>query len=144
MEQGLTSLILKSPAFDPDKVFSPSLRRMGAQEIIKKINVQMQSDQGHMTVMAARWKRARANGYTAAEESKIVSAYLARAKSLIPGAASKVSAAMLGTKKAAATVKGARALPAPKQNNSGRSGSERNGKSQLDYSKMSDLDILKN
>src|ERR1017187_4222153 len=144
VEQGLISLIFKSPAFDPDKVFSPSLRRMGAQEIIKKINAQMQSDQGHMTVMAARWKRARANGYTAAEESKIVSAYLARAKSLIPENASKVSAAMLGTKKAAATVKGARTLPAPKQNNSGRSGSERNGRSQLDYSKMSDLDILNN
>ena len=143
VERGLESLIFKSPSFDPDKVFSPSLRRMGAQEVIKQIMAQMSKDSGHMAIMAARWKRARANGYTADDESKIVSAYLARAKSLIPGAASKVSSAMLGTKKAASVVKSDKVRTFSKENNSGRSsGSNGKSSSQLDYSKMSDIDIL--
>lgn len=141
--KSLEQLVFKSQSFDPERVFSPSLRRMGAQEIIKSIMKQLESDKEHMTVIGARWKRARANGYTSDDESKIVSTYLARAKSLIPGAASKISSAMLGTKKAAATVKSGKAIAFPKQNNSGRevrdTTASRNGH---DYIKMSDLEIL--
>ena len=139
----MESMILKSPSFDPDKTFSPSLRRLGAKEVVAKIMEQLRTDKGHLTVMASRWKRARANGYTTDDESKIVSTYLARAKPLVSSIAGKVSAAMLGTRTKAAKVKGERTEPAPKQNNSGRAGGV-NGRVQtkVDYSKMSDVDIL--
>jgi hypothetical protein len=142
VEKGLESLILKSLSFDPNKVFSPSLRKMGSQEVAKRLMEQLKQDQGHMTVMGARWKRARANGYTTDDESKIVSTYLARAKSLIPSIASKVSSAMLGTKTKAAEKKGEKAITFSKQTNSGRSVSNGKSSNKLDYSKMSDLDIL--
>lgn len=143
ISKSLESMIIKSVSFDPDKVFSPSLRKMGAQEVIKRVMSQLSADQGHMAVMAARWKRARANGFTSDDESKIISTYLARAKSLIPGAASKVSSAMLGTKTRAAENKSDKARVFPKQDNSGRAAAGNgNGKQTKDYSKMSDLDIL--
>ena len=143
-DKALEALILRSASFDPDKVFAPALRRMGTQEVIKKIKEQLKADKGHMTVMASRWKRARSNGYTSDDESKISATYLARAKSLIPGIASKVAEAMLGTKKRAAEKQGERAVVHPRQNNSGFSGGRQNGqvRTQKDYSKMSDLDIL--
>jgi hypothetical protein len=142
IERGLEGLILKSPVFDPDKVFSPSLRKMGAQEVIKRVMAQLMQDQGHMTVMGARWKRAKANGYISDDESKIVSTYLARAKSLIPSIASKVSSAMLGTKTRAAAGKDERTKVFPKQNNSGAAANGRGIPEKKDYSKMSDIDIL--
>jgi hypothetical protein len=144
----IESLALKNPSYDPNKVFSPFLRKQGAEEVRKRIAKALENDNGHLTIMAARWKRARANGYTSDDESKIVSTYLARAKSLIPDACSKVSAAMLGTKKGASQEKRERVAVASrgseKENNSGRvSHSAENGKSsKIDYSKMSDMDIL--
>jgi len=143
INRGLESLVVKSPTFDPNKVFSPSLRKMGAQEVTKRLMTALSSDSAHMAVMSARWKRARANGYTSDDESKIVSTYLARAKSLIPGIAMKVSDAMLGTKRKAAEDKSDKARVFPKQNNSGAAAAAASsGKSGKDYSKMSDMDIL--
>jgi len=144
--KNLETLVFKDTNFDPNRVFSPFLRKQGAQEVIKRIMKQLESDKGHMGVMAARWKRARANGYTSDDESKIISTYLARAKSLIPDACSKVSAAMLGTKIKAADNKREQTRSAPKENNSGRTGgsngSGRTSADKVDYSKMSDIDIL--
>lgn len=148
--KNLEALVLKNPAYDPNKTFSPFLRKQGAQEVIKRVMKSLESDQGHMTVMGARWKRARANGYTSDDESKIIATYLARAKSLIPDACSKVSAAMLGSKQRAATDRSARvdrSVSTRKENNSGRvSGSGNlgslNGKSKQELRKMSDMDIL--
>ena len=142
--KNLETLVLKDTNFDPNEVFSPFLRKQGAQEVIKRIMKQLESDKGHMSVMAARWKRARANGYTGDDESKIISTYLARAKSLIPDACSKVSAAMLGTKTKAADNKREQTRSAPKENNSGWTGGSNGGgvSARVDYSKMSDVDIL--
>lgn len=145
--KSLESQILKSKLFDPNKVFSPALRKMGAQEVIKSIMNTLTQDMGHMSVIASRWKRARSNGYTSDDESKIISTYLARAKSLIPNAASKVSASMLGSKKKDSSNRSARlsAVAGRKENNSGRhasSSSSSNGKSRADLRKMSDMDIL--
>lgn len=147
-EKHLESLILKNPAYDPNKVFSPFLRKQGAKEVIARVQRALEIDKGHMTVMAARWKRARANGYTSDDESKIVATYLARAKSLIPDACAKVSAAMMGTKVKVAQKKQERidaVTSIRRENLSGRAGENhagRNGKSKLDYSKMSDMEIL--
>ena len=143
--KSLEALALKNVNFDPNKVFSPFLRKQGAQEVIKRVMKQLESDKGHMTVMAARWKRARANGYTSDDESKIISTYLARAKSLIPDACSKVSAAMLGTKVKAADDRREQTRSAPREINSGRTSEGRSSSSssgRFDYSKMSDADIF--
>ena len=142
--KNMETLVLKNASFDPNKVFSPFLRKQGAQEVIKRIMKQLESDKGHMTVMGARWKRARSNGYTSDDESKIISTYLARAKSLIPDACSKVSAAMLGTKVKAADNKREQTKSAPREINSGRTSDGRSSSQsgKVDYSKMSDIDIL--
>lgn len=141
IERAIEVSIMK--VMDPDKVFSPFLRKQGAKEVAKRISAQLQMDKGHMSVMGAWWKRAKNAGYPDEYKDKIVSTYLARAKSLIPGISAKVSAAMLGTKEKAVSNKRDRIAPVPKQNNSG--GVPRSGqgtKITADYSKMSDMDIL--
>jgi len=139
--RSLESMILKSPSFDPNKVFSPTLRKMGAKEVIKDLMSKLQSDQSHMTVMASRWKRARSNGFTSDDESKIVSTYLARAKSLIPSIASKKSSEMLGSKtKHNSHVN--KPTSTTKFSGSGRPTSNGNRREPKDYAKMSDMDIL--
>jgi len=84
------------------------------------------------------------DGYTSEDESKIVSTYLARAKSLIPSIASKVSSEMLGTKVRHAVVKDERTQVFRPQNLSAATGGSNNSNknNKLDYSKMSDMDIL--
>lgn len=149
-ERYLTNLVLKNPAYDPNKAFSPFLRQQGAKEVIARVQKALESDKGHMTVMAARWKRARANGYTSDDESKIIATYLARAKSLIPDACAKVSAAMMGTKIKVAGEKRAsvdRITSSRRENLSGRDGASSrngasNGRNKTDYSKMTDMEIL--
>jgi hypothetical protein len=141
----LETLVLKNPAYDPNRVFSPFLRKQGASEVINRIQKALESDKGHMTVMAARWKRARANGYTGEDESKIISTYLARAKSLIPDACAKVSAAMMGTKVKAANIKQERVdrTSSPRRENfSGRTATNGSSRNSKDYNKMTDMEIL--
>lgn len=140
--KSLEQLVLKNVNFDPNKVFSPFLRRQGAQEISKRVMDHLKSDQGHMNVMASRWKRARTNGYTSDDESKIVSTYLARAKSLLPDACSKVSAAMLGTKVKAAKSKQDLTQTHRSENFSGRAVSNGKQRDRVNYATMSDIDIL--
>ena len=143
--KSIESLVFKNPSYDPNKVFSTFLRKQGAQEIVKRIMDHLGHDQGHLSVMAARWKRARANGYTSDDESKIISTYLARAKPLIPDACSKVSAAMLGTKSKAADDRRDKTKTYSRENHSGKeSDLKGNGRQpeKVDYSKMTDLEIL--
>jgi hypothetical protein len=139
--KSLRAIVLKNPAFDPNKTFSKFLREQGATEIGRRISKQLQQDRGHMDVMASRWKRARANGFSSDDESKIVSTYLARAKSLIPDACAKVTAAMLGTR-----TKVEKPGKERKESFSGKASSSGNGASskteKVDYNKMSDMDIL--
>jgi len=59
INRSLETMISKSVSFDPNKVFSPALRRLGTKEVIQKVMSQLEHDAGHMSVMQARWKRAR-------------------------------------------------------------------------------------
>jgi hypothetical protein len=138
----LVSLALKNPAYDPNKVFSPFMRKQGAEEIVKRIMQSLAADKGHMSVMASRWKRARANGYSSDGESKIIATYLARAKSLVSSQAAKVSAAMLGTEKKVSDKKLKSVQTHRPENNSGRVSRSKEAPPKVDYNKMSDMDIL--
>jgi hypothetical protein len=139
IDKNLELMILKD--FDPNKVFSKFMRRQLAQEVSKRIKNQLQSDNGHMTVMAARWKRAKDNGYTSDDKSKIVSTFLARAKSLIAPTSEKVRSLALGKAKKSSDEKVKRLLPDKREVNGGRVSSTKST-DKLDYRKLSDMDIL--
>ena len=103
-------LILKD--LDPDGVFTPFIRRQCVKEIIGKIGDSLEKDKSHMAVMNARWRRAQREGYSEDSKSKIVAAYLARARSLVPSISDKVSRDALGTATKASETKGKKVLDA--------------------------------
>jgi hypothetical protein len=139
VSKNMRALVFKD--FDPEKVFTKSVRDMLIDDVIKRIDRQLVLDKGHVTVMSARWKRARNNGYTDDDKSKLISTYLARAKSLIPSITQQVRNAALGKTIKAADDKRARVAAAPREQGGAP---PRNGRSAptKDYSKMTDREIL--
>lgn len=140
IKKSMMSLIRKD--FDPDEQFSPFLRKQLMETIYHRISKQLEMDEGHLSVMRGRWKYARANGFQEEDKSKIISTFLARAKSLIPGVRSKVKEAALGKQATRKSEKsGERTVRPPKELTGGGAP---NGKPamKVDYKKMSDIDIL--
>lgn len=102
-----------------------------------------------MSVMNSRWLRTKKEGYTLASKEKIVSAYLSRAKQIIPSIRDKERDAFLGTKKRASQAKVEEIDNKSSKEKTitfGRSGGS--GKPEVLkpskelYRKMSDMDIL--
>ena len=125
-------------------MFSKFIREKLIDDIISKIDKKLNFDQGHKVVMGARWKRAKQTGYNNDEKSKLISTYLARAKSLIPSVRDEVRRAALGK-----TIKTAQAhgekirstVSSHKEINGGRSSGSRSADTK-DYRKMTDMEIL--
>lgn len=134
IDKNLTSLISKQ--IDPDKSMTKFLRANLAAETIKRIKKQLESDTSHGSVMGARWKRAKLNGYTEDDKSKIISTFLARAKSLVPVTSEKV--------RLAAMSKNVRKPEIHKKEVNGGRGSSSKVPEKVDYRKISDMDILNN
>jgi len=137
VSKSMKFLVMKD--FDPDKVFTPTVRGMLVEEIIKKIDSKLAQDQGHKTVMGARWRRARTNGYTDDDKSKLLATYLARAKSLIPTVREQVRSAALGKAEKSAEVTRDKVRTPPKEVNGGPP--RRTSTEKRDYSKMTDMEI---
>jgi hypothetical protein len=134
--------ILVNKDFDPDKVFTKSIRELLITEIVSKIDRQLVLDKAHVTVMGSRWKRARSNGYTDDDKSKLISTYLARAKSLIPSIREQVRQAALGKSIKAADKTRERVKAPEKEVNQGAPPRGTRQTQTRDYSKMSDREIL--
>jgi hypothetical protein len=140
---GMKSLISKD--LDPKKVFSPFLREKIVQEIHNRIDKQLEHDEQHMKVMNSRWNRAKDQGFSDAELSKIVSTYLARAKALIPSIREDVRKRALSTKRRASEEQEERVktrTPARRESSGGRHSRTNDNKTKVNYREMSDLDIL--
>lgn len=141
--KAMRALVLKD--FDPEKVFTTSIRNMLVDEVVKKIDEQLAHDNGHKAIMSAAWKRAKNKGYSDDEKSKLIHTYLARAKSLIPSVRDKVRSSALGkeTKRVEDRREKIERVQVKKEvipsQSHLKNGSDHGKK---DYSKMSDLDIL--
>lgn len=136
---------------DPGNVLSNELKDILAEKIQKEINRVLFADQGHMRNMTSLWNRAYKAGFTGDWEARIRTAYLARAKSVLPAIREKIRAAATGQKldevdkkRKIASLDSNRVEIQP----SGKVPSQ-NGKtsitppaSKIDWSKTSDVDIL--
>lgn len=140
IESAMTTLILRD--FDPEKTFSKFMRNQLIIEVAKRIGKQLESDKGHLAVMGSRWKRAKLNGYTGDDESKIISTYLARAKSLIPSTSNKVRTLANGKRIESSDVRSNKSAPVKREVNGGRVPSKSDNGSPKDYRKMTDMEIL--
>lgn len=133
---------------DPDEVFSSFIKSTIIEHIITDLGSQLTSDKNHIRFMDSLWDKSRRNGRTDADKARIISAYLARAKSLIPTLRSKYVSEALGRSERSASVKRHKVEAATSRTDGGSIGrSSGSGKhnynpKSIDYNKTSDADIL--
>ena len=133
---------------DPDGVLTPFIRKTVISETIEGINKQLIHDQSFMNAQAARWIRAKREGFDDESSRKIINAYLSRAKSLMPNVRRKVLEQAIGENQRSTDSRVQRIrekTPDRKEVVSGRD--SRNGKgkpdaSRIDWNKTSDMDLL--
>jgi hypothetical protein len=127
---------------------SPFLQSVIADKIIEQIGSTLQSDSNHIKYMDSLWDRAKKSGRTDEDKNRLVSAYLARAKSLIPQLRSKFLAEVNGKGPVASADKLKKVAAAANRTAESGNGRPSGVKSpdynpkKIDYSKTSDLDIL--
>jgi hypothetical protein len=93
-DAAMEKLILKG--LDPDSEMSPYMKTKIVKDIIAEVDRVLQKDSSHMALMNAKWRRAKQEGYSADVKKRILTAYLDRAKSLIPSIRSKLRSQALG------------------------------------------------
>lgn len=131
---------------DPDDVLTPFIRNTIIERVIADIGSTLQADKSHINYMDSLWTRAKQNGRTDTDKSRIISAYLARARSLAPSLRSRYVSEALGKRVRGENQKRVKMssvedrIPANGRVSSG-GGKGYNPKS-IDYRKTSDYDIL--
>ena len=82
---------------DPDDVFSDFIKETIVGKILSEVDKQLVADKAHMKYMQSLWDKAQKDGYSDNWKSRILSAYLARAKSLVPAIRAKLVAEARGS-----------------------------------------------
>jgi hypothetical protein len=133
---------------DPDSVFSNFIRTTIIDRVIEDLGSQLTLDKDHIRYMDSLWNKAKQSGRTDADKARIISAYLARAKSLVPSLRSKYVSEALGQKTRISSEKKEKIEEINSRVSSGTQGRGSNGKEKgynpksINYSKTSDADIL--
>jgi hypothetical protein len=151
VERNLDKQILDG--LDPDNRFNDFTRDNLLEKIKTEVKKQIEKDQSHLRRMSSLWKRSESTGYNRESLSRIVSAYLERARPIIPIVRNKYRGIAIKGKPANTTEElEERRSGSPRVVTSGRSGrgAQRDGRStvkaadpkRIDYSKTSDSDIF--
>jgi hypothetical protein len=133
---------------DPDGVFSPFIKRTIIQSIIDELGSQLLSDKSHIKFMDSLWDKSKKNGRTDTDKSRIISAYLERAKSLVPTLRSKFVSEALGQKVRISSGNKKKVEASSSRVDAGSHGRGSNGRDKsynpksINYNKTSDADIL--
>lgn len=132
---------------DPEGVLTPFMKDTITEKIMIEVNTKMMTDQAHMRFMDSLWEKAKRDGYQGDWKAKIVSAFLARAKTLVPAIRAKLVSEALGTSQEH-NEKKRETLDIVKSRREPGNGASSNGRQravtakQIDWGKSSDLDVL--
>lgn len=88
IRENLTSLIERS--IDPKNQIKETIKRATINQLVREIDAEVAADQNHMNRVHRLWQNARRSSYAPGHTSRIISAYLERAKQLLPKHARKV------------------------------------------------------
>ena len=139
----MEKLILKG--LDPDDELTKYVKTKLVKDIIEEVDKALQKDNSHMSLMNAKWRRAKQEGYSTEVKTKILSAYLDRAKSLIPSVRSRLREEATGktvTKKVAQRVDDVTTRKEIPAGAPASHGTRLPSPGEIDWSKTSDADIL--
>ena len=84
--------------FDPDGVFNAESKTILVDRILSEVDTALEADEEHMARMKSVWKRAAKAGYAGDWKSRITSAYLERARSVMPAIRQRIVKAFITTK----------------------------------------------
>lgn len=133
---------------DPDGVMTDFMRDTVRDRIMIEVKKALEADPGHMRYMRSLWTKAKDAGYVGDWKSRIQSAYLERAKSLVPAIRARLVAEALGTTAANNNNKSATLKKVAARKEPGGSGQVPNGApakldpKSIDWRKTSDMDIM--
>ena len=131
---------------DPDDLLSEFMVNTIVDRVINDLGDQLNADKAHLKFMDSLWASAKKNGRKDEDKSRIISAYLARVKSIIPQLRSKYVSEALGKRIRSSEQKKKKVASIQDRNNGGSSRESRssgfNPSKKIDYSKTSDIDIL--
>jgi hypothetical protein len=128
---------------DPDGILSPFIQQTIIDRVIQDIGNTLAADQAHMRYMDSLWSRAKSNGRTDTDKSRLISAFLARARSLAPSLRSKYVSEATGKRVRDVNQRREKAVSVQSRTpDVGRSSSNGRGSGRIDYRKTSDYDIL--
>jgi hypothetical protein len=128
--------------------FSPFIRATIIDRILNDIGTQLTADKDHIKFMDSLWNKSKMNGRTEADKARIISAYLARAKSLIPSLRSKYISEANGDRSRVSAERKAKLDVIEGRKDGGTSGKGSESRTQnynpktINYNKTSDTDIL--
>jgi hypothetical protein len=151
IDHELETEILKG--LDPDKKMSDRQRNSLIKNIKDEIDATLSKDEGFRRQMRGLWQRASTANYTKDQRASIKSAFLARAKALVPGVRGRLRAEWFGEKsmkKTGTKPNGKDELSSlGKKRFSQVSGGSSSGKAtkppssrDVDFSKTSDMDLI--
>jgi len=140
---------------DPDGRFNEFTRNTLVEKIKNDVQSQINKDENHIRRMNSIWKRAESSGYNRENLSRLVAAYLERARSIIPASRNRFRSIALKNNNSGRNSDNSsgnntgRNLRIANRGTTGRA-PERDGRvkigsvdpRKIDYSKTSDLDIL--
>ena len=131
---------------DPDDVLSPFIRNTIIDRVIQDIGNTLATDKQHLSYMDSLWARSKQNGRTDSDKSRIIAAYLARARSLAPSLRSKYVSEAMGKKVRDVNQKRVKLASVegrtPQNGRVASGGSKGYSPKSIDYRKTSDYDIL--
>ena len=144
-DSAMERVVLKG--LDEDNELSQYVKTKLVHDVIEEIDKALAKDKAHMSLMNSKWRRAKVEGYSRDSLKSIVSAYQARAKSLVPSVRSRLKSSALGktgevkkARRAEENESNARKelLPGRPSNSKGRLPRP----SEIDWRSTSDADIL--
>lgn len=147
-DDSLRRAVIDGGKVDPDGVFSDFIKETIIGKVLQEVDKQLTADRSHMQYMNSLWDKAKRDGFSDEWKSRILSAYLARAKSLIPTVRAKfVSEAQGSSSRAAGKAKeiveknGSRREPGTGGRDS-RTDNRPIDAKKVDWSRTSDIDLL--
>lgn len=145
--QSRTARILEkyiSDGLDPENSLSDFVKNKIVEDTIAKVGKELELDRQHTASMLKLWKAAESGRFSREHADRIITAFLSRAKQLIPEIRTKVKKEALGVKSRSDNGRGKTTRRDTNTGTSGRttSSSIKNPKD-INWRKTSDMDILK-
>ena len=88
-----------SKSVDPTKSMRPGVKKLIIEKIVSGIDKEVSSDPQHMNRIMSLWRRERQSKYSGRYKDSIITAYLSRARTSMPGVRKAVRSEILGQQK---------------------------------------------